>query len=113
MRAGIRYAPRPSVTLSKLFPVASSTAWIETPGNTAPVESVTVPLSDASCARPTAGTPRIVQTKINDLTRRDFIRTSSDHGFLDGEIRRRKRSAARKKSKNDDNFMSARILGPA
>jgi hypothetical protein len=43
--------------------------------------SVTVPPNTASCAEPAAGISSIVQTTINDLTMRDFIRTSSDHGF--------------------------------
>src|SRR5712692_6582019 len=76
MRNAIRYAPRASVTASKLFPEASFTALIVTPGSTAAVESITVPLTVASCAYPTRGIARIAQTKINRLVTLDVMDTS-------------------------------------
>src|SRR5713101_3052432 len=80
MRNAIRKAPRASVTASKLFPEASFTALTVTPGSTAAVESVTVPLIVASCARPTAGIARIVrieQTRINRPIALAVTQTSS------------------------------------
>ena len=56
MRAGIRNTPRPSVTASNEMPDASWTAMTVTPGSTPPVESVTVPVSVASCAAACTGT---------------------------------------------------------
>src|SRR5687767_14168674 len=47
--------PRSSVTLVKVFPVASFTAVTVTPGNTAAVASVTVPVRMASCAKAMVG----------------------------------------------------------
>src|SRR6266550_1594155 len=80
IRTASRYAPRASVTASKLFPDASFTALIVTPGRTPPVESVIVPVTVASCAYPTTGIARIVriaQMKIGRLTILEVIQTSS------------------------------------
>src|SRR5205814_2445942 len=55
----MRYIPRSSVTPANLFPVASFEAVTVTPGSTAPVESVTVPVSTASCANAATGSSRI------------------------------------------------------
>src|SRR5205809_3863410 len=68
---------------SKLFPEASFTALIVTPGSTPAVESVTVPLTVASCACPVTGTARIVRiepTKINRRVTLDVMQTSSPYG---------------------------------
>ena len=80
MRTGIRYDPRASVVASKVLPVASCRARTVTPGSTPPVESVTVPVSEASCADAAAGSARMAQTKMTELTMRDVIRTSRIHG---------------------------------
>ncbi len=77
IRTGIRKSPRASVTAPKLFPEASSTAVTVTPGSTAPVASVTVPLIVASCAYPATASTRIAQTKINSVISLDFIGSSS------------------------------------
>src|SRR5450759_1980725 len=66
-RTGIVYAPRPSVTASNVLPVASSTAVTVTPGSTAPVVSLTVPVNTASCAYPMPGSARMAQTRRNRL----------------------------------------------
>src|SRR6266850_5085145 len=58
MRTGIRKAPRSSVKASNCVPVASWTARTATPGRTAAVESLTVPVMVASWANPVAGSAR-------------------------------------------------------
>ena len=50
--------PRSSVTPLNVLPVAAFTAVMVTPGSTAPVESVTVPVKVASCAYPATGSIR-------------------------------------------------------
>src|SRR5437660_666509 len=79
MRMASRYAPRASVTVSKLLPDASFTPLIVTPGSTPPVVTVTVPVTAASCASPARGTPRIARiaaARTNRLVVVDFMCTS-------------------------------------
>src|SRR5687767_9781510 len=54
--------PASSVTASNRLPVVSFTAVTVTPGSTPPVESVTVPVSTASCAYPATGNASITTT---------------------------------------------------
>src|SRR5947207_2168318 len=83
MRTTRRYAPELSVTASKLFPVSSSTARTTTPGNTPPVESVTVPLSAASCANAVMGSHSIAAITArgrNDLGCMRFLQGRGPQG---------------------------------
>ena len=52
-----------------VLPVASLVAVTVTPGRTAPVESVTVPVSVASCAEAIAGSSRNIPTIKNRLAK--------------------------------------------
>jgi len=64
------------VTATKVLPVASLVAVTVTPGNTAPVESVSVPFSTASCANPPAGSARMTQTRKHLATVMDVLLAS-------------------------------------
>src|SRR5678810_136157 len=65
----MRNTPRSLVTASKVFPEASWMAVIDTPGSTAPVESVTVPLMVASCACAATGSMNSALTTKRRTTR--------------------------------------------
>jgi len=70
--------PRSSVIATKVFPVASWTAVMVTPGSTPPVESVTVPVITASWAKPTPGTARIKAAAMaNHRIAPEFMKSSS------------------------------------
>src|SRR5215475_9849046 len=77
-RTGSRYAPRGSVTASKLLPDAECTALTVTPGSTAPVASVTMPLSAASWANPGVGRARMTQRTNAPLTTNRMGASSGD-----------------------------------
>src|SRR4051812_39456640 len=62
---------------TNLLPVAACTAVTVTPGSTAPVVSVTVPVSTASCADTIAGSAAIAMTHTSRLRTLDHIGTSS------------------------------------
>src|SRR5215813_67804 len=70
----MRNAPRSLVTASKVFPEAACTATIDTPGRTAPVESVIVPLIVASCEYAATGSASIALMKISLLTMRQLAK---------------------------------------
>src|SRR5215510_14844249 len=66
MRTGRRKTPRSSVTATKVLPESTLVAVTVTPGRTAPVESVTVPVMTESCAYPTAGSTTIIPNTTSD-----------------------------------------------
>src|SRR5215813_10621269 len=70
----MRNTPRSLVTASNVFPEASCTATIETPGRTAPVESVIVPVIVASCAYAATGSASIALTKKSRVTTRQLAK---------------------------------------
>src|SRR5215510_6269029 len=70
----MRNTPRSLVTASNVFPEASCTATIETPGRTAPVESVIVPVIVASCAYTATGGASIALTKKSRVTTRQLAK---------------------------------------
>src|SRR6266850_3814504 len=69
--------PRSSVTPTNLFPVASFEAVTVTPGSTAPVESVTVPVSTASCANAATGNTRIAAIRSTRPTKPEIMKSPS------------------------------------
>src|SRR5262245_35876987 len=70
MRTGKRYAPRVSITITNVFPDASCTAVMVTPGSTPPVLSVAVPLTTASCANPLTGSASAAPSTSSHATTR-------------------------------------------
>src|SRR5438445_13737547 len=72
--------PRPSVTDSNWLPDASLTATTVTPGSTPPVESVMVPVTEASCANTSAGSASIAHRRISRFTTLEYIGTSLQKG---------------------------------
>jgi hypothetical protein len=62
---------------TNVLPVASCTAVIVTPGSTPPVESVTVPVITASCAKPMTGSARIAATTMSHFVTPDLMDSSS------------------------------------
>src|SRR6267142_941454 len=92
MRTGIRYAPRVSVTPWNVFPDASCSAVTATPGSTPPVESVTVPLTVASCAyagTASASIPTITISRLTTRQRNKVNMRASSRKEQEGERRRR------------------------
>src|SRR6266850_2094474 len=69
--------PRSSVTPTNVLPVASFEAVTVTPGRTAPVESVTVPVSTASCANAATGSRRMTPIASTRLAKPQVMESPS------------------------------------
>src|SRR5688572_18358280 len=95
----MRYNPRSSVTPRNLLPDAPCVATTVTPGRTALVESVTVPLRTASCACATPGGTSKEPTRTTHPISLDLIRTSTrQERRLGHRERTTMRAAARRRA---------------
>jgi hypothetical protein len=65
------------VTPTNVLPVASFEAVTVTPGSTAPVESVIVPVSTASCANAATGSRRITPISSTRLAKPEIMESPS------------------------------------